>query len=118
MEWVSLIVASVMLVLIASPVLFLVVTFFVLVPLALLAPAVSALGRTSFTCPVTRRHVTATFLTKAGKETPSDVVACSMFPDGVRCAKSCLCEAHTSWTPSPAVARYALLSGGEALRDA
>jgi len=118
MEWVSLIVAGVVFALILTPVVLLLTTFLVLVPLSLLAPAAPSLARTSFACPVSRRKVTATFLTRPGEAKPADVVACSMFSDGVHCAKGCLHEAHTSWTPSPALARYALLAGGEALREA
>lgn len=118
MEWVSLFVAGLVLVLIAAPVVLLLGTFLVLLPLSLLAPPAPALARASFTCPVTRQPVIAAFVTRAGASRPADVVACSMFTDGVRCAKGCLGSAHTSWTPSSAVARYALLADGEALREA
>ncbi len=111
-------VAGVVFALIAAPVLLLLTTLLLLVPLALLTPRAPMLARTSFACPVSGRKVTATFLTQPGAAAPADVVACSAFPGGVRCAKSCLREARTSWTPSPVVARYALLAGGEARREA
>lgn len=118
MELVSLLVAGVVFALIAAPAILLLTTFLLLVPMALLAPAAPVLARTSFVCPVSRHDVTATFLTEPGAAAPTDVVACSTFPNGVRCAKSCLGEAHASWTPSPVIARYALLAGGEARREA
>lgn len=111
-------VAGVVFALIAAPVVLLLTTLLLLVPLALLAPRAPMLARTSFACPVSRRDVTATFLTEPGAAAPTDVVACSTFPNGVRCAKSCLRDARASWTASPMVARYALLAGGETRREA
>jgi len=118
MEWISLALAGVVLVLIATPVVLLLATVFVLVPLALVAPAAPAVARTAFSCPVTRRNVTAAFLTRPGEAEPADILACSLFPDGVRCEKACLRAARTSWTPSTSMARFALLAGGESVRDA
>ncbi len=118
MEWVSLIVAGVALLLVAAPVVLLLGTFLVLVPMALLAPSTPMLARSSFECPFSKRRVTAAFLTRAGEAAPADVVSCSMFTDGVRCGKGCLGLAHASERPSLAMARYALLADGEAMRDA
>lgn len=116
MEWLSMIVAGVMLVLVAAPAVLLLGTVFVLVPMALLAPPPPMVARTSFDCPFSGQKVNVAFLASPRAEHPADVVSCSMFTDGVRCKKGCLAMAESAWAPSPMVPRFALLSGGEALR--
>ena len=101
-----------------APVLALLFTFFVLVPLAHLAPAATAVARRGFRCPITKRWVRATFLTAPGAERPLDVLECSEFePDAVRCAKGCLAVATTKPAPSPMVPRFALIADGLACRE-
>ena len=112
------IVSGIGLLIVMSPLLMLLLTAFVLVPLALLAPRAVSIARASFTCPVTNRAVSAGFVTAPGADHPTDVVSCSMFPGGdVRCAKGCLDHAHTEWEPSPMTPRYALIADGTATRD-
>ncbi|HTO11207.1 MAG TPA: hypothetical protein VMQ51_06520 [Candidatus Binatia bacterium] len=111
------IVGGVFLVVLLAPVLLLFLTLFVLVPLAHLLPPPASIARSSFTCPVTRRRVSAAFLTEGGAGQPTDVTACSIFGGGeVRCAKGCLALGRVGWAPSPMVPRYALLSDGVAHR--
>ena len=117
MEWPIMIFSGVMLVVVVAPVAMLLLTFFVLVPLAHLMPQPSTLARTTLTCPVSKRTVNATFVTSPAAEPPTDVVQCSLFADGrVRCAKGCLALATVSWAPSPITARFALLADGTAPR--
>ena len=117
MDWLITIFAGVMLVVVVAPVGMLLLTFFVLVPLAHLMPQPSTLARTTLTCPVSRRTVNVTFVTSPAAERPTDVVQCSLFADGrVRCGKGCLKLAAVSWTPSPMAPRFALLADGAALR--
>ena len=111
------IVGGVLLVLLLSPVLMLLLTFFVLVPLAHLVGPSRTLARASFTCPFSKRAVSATFLTEGTTRRPVDVTACSLFAGGeVRCAKGCLGLGQVGWTPSPMVPRFALLADGTATR--
>ena len=101
------------------PLILLLGTIFILVPLAHLLPAPSMVARTSFDCPFSKRWVNVAFLTEPSAEGPSDVLSCSLFTDerGIRCNKGCLGLARTTgWTPSPVVPRFALLAGGVALR--
>jgi hypothetical protein len=102
-----------------APVISLLATVFILVPLAHLLPPPAMVARTSFECPYSRRRVNVAFLTEPPSETPSDVLSCSVFSDerGVRCKKGCLELAETGWTPRPVVARFALLADGEARRN-
>lgn len=95
------------------------VILFVLVALAHLAPASSALARVTFVCPVRRRRVNATFLTGPGFNHPIDVAECSEFadPEHVTCAKRCLDVASTRSEPSPMMPRYSLIADGVSLRD-
>ena len=118
MDWLIMIFAGVMLVVVLAPVGMLLLTFFVLVPLAHLMPQPSTLARTTLTCPVSKRTVNATFVTSpAAAERPTDVVQCSLFADGrVRCGKGCLLHAEVGWTPSPMLPRFALLADGAAPR--
>jgi hypothetical protein len=60
--------------------------------------------------------VNVAFLAAPDAERPTDVVSCSMFSDGVRCAKGCLALGESAWAPSAMVPRVALLAGGEAAR--
>lgn len=97
----------------------LLLTVFILVPLAHFAPAPPMVARTSFDCPYSRRRVNVAFLTSPAAGRPSDVLSCSLFTDerGVRCKKGCLELAETVWTPRPVVARFALLADREASRN-
>lgn len=119
MELVTTVLTALGLVVIFAPLVTLFLAVFVLMPLALLAPgAPASLVRASFQCPLRRSRVTATFTATPGFVHPTDVVACSAFGAGaVTCKKGCLAFAAAHEGPSLMAARYALLSGGEALRD-
>jgi len=118
MEWIGMLVTGLMFVLVAAPMLLLFVTFFVLVPLAHLAPRPSTLSRASFACPCSNRHALATFLTAPGAEQPADVLDCSVFADGrVRCQKACLAHVASSWRPSAMVPPFALIADGVTFRE-
>ena len=118
MEWLGTLLSGFALAALLLPAALLLLTVFVLVPMAHLMPAAPTVSRTSFRCPVSRRRVNAAFLVAAGAPRPADVLECSVFPDGdVRCAKGCLEHAEAHPAPSTAVARYALLADGEAGRD-
>jgi hypothetical protein len=95
------------------------VILFVLVALAHLAPPSSALSRVTFSCPVRRSRVNATFVTVPGFIHPIDVAACSEFadPERVTCAKRCLDVARTRSEPSLMTPRYSLIADGISLRD-
>ena len=112
------VVAGFGLLVILSPLLMLLLTGFVLVPLALLAPRVPMIARSSFRCPVTKKSVNASFLTTPGHEHASDVLTCSVFGTGpVRCERACLGVTETTWEPSPMAPRYSLIAGDTVLRD-
>lgn len=117
MEWLVTILTGLVLLIVLAPVVSLLGTLFVLVPLAHLAPHPEMLARTSFVCPFSKRRVNVAFLTSPASPTPSDVVSCSLFSDGVRCQKGCLGMAESAWAGRPVVARYALLADGEAYRN-
>jgi hypothetical protein len=116
MEWVMTAAAALGLFVLLLPVLVLLGTVFVLVPLAHLAPPPAMVARATFDCPYSRRRVSATFLTVPGQRTPADVVTCSLFPRGIRCTKPCLGLAATHWAPSPVVPPRALIADGVAPR--
>jgi hypothetical protein len=114
----SAVVKAVALVALLAPVLLLLVTVFVLVPLALIQARPSTVSRVTFECPVSRRQVHAAFATSPTADKPSDVLACSLFGDGpVTCRKGCLEAAVPHWGPPTAFPRFALLAGGEAYRN-
>lgn len=116
MEWIVTVVAGLVLAVILAPVVMLLLTFFVLVPLAHLMPARGTLARTRFECPFKKIVVNATFVTTPNG-TPADVAACSAFGDGtVTCAKGCRALATVGFAPSPMVPRFGLLAGTEAFR--
>jgi len=118
MEWLVTILTAFGLLVLFAPLIALLVTFFVLVPLAHLLPQPKMIARVSFTCPVSRRRVSAAFLTAPGPQAPSDVLSCSLFAGGeVRCKKGCLGLAETLWERRPVVARFALLADGEVARN-
>lgn len=118
MEWLGTILAGLALLFLLAPLLALLGTFFVLVPLAHLLPHPETIARASFDCPVSKRRVNVAFLTSPGSPTPADVLSCSLFADDrVRCEKGCLGVSTTVWGARPVVARYALLAGGEAYRS-
>lgn len=115
---ISMIVKAAVLLILLGPVLLLLVTVFVLVPLALIQARPTTVSRVSFDCPVSHRHVEAAFTTSPTVETPDDVLECSLFGGGpVTCRKGCLAHAVPHWGPPTAFARYALLAGGEAYRN-
>lgn len=117
MDWIVTIFAGFLITLMVAPLAMLVLTFFVLVPLAHLMPAPSMRARARFDCPFSRRPVTATFVTSPGDERPTDVAACSRFGDGkVVCGKECLALTAVGWAPSPMVPRFSLLADGTAPR--
>ena len=117
MDWVISVVAGVVLLVLFSPLLMLGLTVFVLAPLAHLARRPAMVGRSTFDCPFTRRRVNVEFLTSPDAVRPTDVRACSMFPDGrIGCGKGCRDLSETAWTPSPATPRFALIAGDTAYR--
>jgi hypothetical protein len=72
-------------------------------------------NREMFLCPVTKRVVTADFLTPEGAAHPAEVAWCTAFPDPDRitCKKSCREFAEVSWGLSRGVfPRWALTAGG------
>jgi hypothetical protein len=81
-------------------------------------PVGPTVARASFDCPFSKRRASVEFLIAAGSDRPSDVLSCSVFPKPghVRCKKGCLSMAEVGRTPSPIMPRYALLSGGVAMR--
>ena len=111
--------AGLALLVLLAPLISLLATVFILVPLAHFLPQPPMVARTSFECPFSRRKVNVAFLTSPASGTPADVLSCSLFTDerGVRCKKGCLDLAETGWTPRPIVARFALLADGEARRN-
>lgn len=118
MEWLITLVAGIGFAVLLAPVAMLLLTFFVLVPLAHLMSRPAMIGRATFDCPVTRRRVNAAFVSEPGHDHPSDVSACSRFGDGpVTCKKGCLAVATIGWGASAMTPRYALISGDVALRD-
>lgn len=117
MEWIVLIVAGFGLVLITAPIAMLLLTFFVLVPLAHLMPAPAMLARATFDCPISKKTVNVTFVTAPDREAPADVVACSAFGSrAVVCEKKCRAMARVAWAPSPMVPRFALIADDVAIR--
>jgi hypothetical protein len=122
MEWIG-IVAPVLgflaLLVLLAPLLLLLLLGVIVLPLAHLLRAPLTLARVSFDCSFRRQRANVTFLTAPGREAPLDVVACSIYGDGpVGCQKPCLPLATAQATPSPMVARFALLADGAAYRDA
>lgn len=119
MDLIVMLVTGLALLVLLAPLISLLATVFILVPLAHFLPPPAMVARTSFECPYSRRKMNVAFLTEPSSETPSDVLACSVFPDegGVRCKKMCRELAATGWAPRPVVARFALLADGEASRN-
>lgn len=117
MDWIFTVLTALGVVVLLSPLLMLLVTAFVLVPLAHLLPrAHPGLARLSLTCPLEKRSARVDFLTVPGANRPLDVVSCSVFDRGpVRCEKQCLGLVDVHATPPLILARFALLDGGEAL---
>ena len=118
MEWITTLLAGLVLAVLLAPMFTLFVTIFLLVPLAHLVPRAPMINRASFDCPFSKSRVAVEFLNAPGAEQPSDVLGCSFFSDGreVRCEKGCLALARTGWGPSPMVPRYSLVADGVALR--
>jgi hypothetical protein len=120
MEWtVTTFAVALGLLVLFAPVIMLLGTFFILVPLAHLAPTPTPIARASFECPFARRRVSVGFVTPPDSDMPSDVESCSLFTDGrgIRCEKGCLGLARTAWTPSPMTPRYSLIADGVAFRN-
>ena len=118
MEWIVTLATGLAVFVLLLPLIALLGTIFILVPLAHLVPPPAMVARTSFDCPFSKRRVSVAFLASPSTEEPADVLSCSIFADGrgIRCKKGCLRLAHTRWMPSPIVPRFALFAGGEALR--
>jgi hypothetical protein len=117
MEWLVMVLTGLGMLIILAPLLAILVTVFILVPLAHLAPQPPMVARASFRCPFSRREVNVAFLTTPESPRPADVVTCSLFADGrPACEKACLGLAESGWTPSPMEPRYALLADGVAFR--
>jgi hypothetical protein len=116
MDWIYTVLTGLALLVLAAPLLMLAVTFFILVPLAHLAPRPRMIARSTFDCPFSRQRATVEFVTSPEATQPTDVHACSVFPDGVACAKGCRHLAVAGWAPSPTVPRYALIADGTAYR--
>jgi hypothetical protein len=113
MEWIVVLVTGLALAVLLLPLVALLVTFFVLIPLAHLQPPPRTLARTTFACPFSNQTASAAFLTTPGADRATDVVSCSVFGKGaIRCKKGCLGLAGVQWTPSPMVPRYALVADG------
>lgn len=119
MEWGLTLVSSFVVLLLLGPLALLAGGVLGFVVLGHLVPTGPAIARTAFDCPFAKRRVTAEFLSWAGSDYPTDVDACSAFPDPrrVRCPKACLHLAETHWVPSPMVARFALIAGGVSHRN-
>jgi hypothetical protein len=119
MEWITTVLTALGLLILLAPLLMVLVTAFVLVPLAHLTTSGPTVARASFDCPFARKHVHATFLVPPGADRATDVLACSVFGDGpVGCRKGCLQLAGTHAEPNAVTPRYALLADGESYRDA
>jgi hypothetical protein len=117
MDWVISAVAGSMLLVLFLPLLMLGLTVLVLAPLAHLARRPAMIGRSTFDCPFSRRRVSVEFLTSPDSVRPTEVRACSMFPDGrIGCGQGCCDLSGTTWAPSPATPRFALIAGDTAYR--
>jgi hypothetical protein len=117
MDWVASAVTGLVLFVLFSPLLMLGLTVLVLAPLAHLARRPAMIGRSTFDCPFTKRRVSVEFLTSPDSVRPTEVRACSMFPDGrIACGKGCCDLSETAWTPSPAMPRFALIAGDTSYR--
>ena len=118
MEWLGSLVAAVVLMLLVVPVVVAVGSVFLLGAAGWVSYGSPSVARTRFFCPLSRRSVTAAFITPSGSEQPADVVSCSLFKNerAVTCKKGCLDLVATGWSASPMEPRYALLSGDVAYR--
>ncbi|MBI4636199.1 MAG: hypothetical protein HY727_07595 [Candidatus Rokubacteria bacterium] len=117
MEWVVAIATGLGLLIVLAPLVLLLATVFVLVPLAHLLPPQPTVARTAFDCPFSKRHVRVAFVAAPGADRPSDVLSCSVFMDGrIRCKKGCVALAEPRWAPSPMVSRFALIADGVTYR--
>jgi hypothetical protein len=117
MDWIFTLVTALALLMLVSPILMLLATVFILVPLAHLAPRPMMLARSSFDCPFSKRRANVEFVTHPEADRPTDVARCSVFSDGgVRCKKGCLALAEAAWAPTPMASRFALIAGGTAYR--
>jgi hypothetical protein len=117
MDWLLWAFTALIVIVLLSPVLMIGLTIFVLAPLAHLTRRPAMIGRQTFDCPFSKQRASVSFVASPDAARPADVSACSVFPDGhVRCEKACRTLAETTWTPSPTVARWALLAGDTAYR--
>lgn len=117
MEWLVPVLTGLALLILAAPLISLLGTLFILVPLSHLLPHPEMVARASFECPSSKRRVNVAFLTSPGVSAPADVLSCSLFSGDVLCKKGCLGLAESVWSGRPVVARYALLADGEAYRN-
>jgi hypothetical protein len=117
-EWVGSLAASFVLLLLVVPAVVAVGSVFLLGAAGWIFYDSPSVARRGFYCPISKRRVTAAFLTRPGSEQPSDVVACSRFKDerAITCDKRCTHLAETGWAASCMAPRYALLSGDVAYR--
>jgi hypothetical protein len=118
MEWIGSLIAAFILILLVVPALVAVGSVFLLGAAGWISLGSPSVGKAAFRCPISRRRVSAAFLTLPGTEQPSDVVSCSRFKNGraITCQKGCLSLAASGWAASPMAPRYALLSGDVAFR--
>jgi hypothetical protein len=80
-------------------------------------PGPRMIGRSTFDCPFAKQRANVEFLTSPAGAHPTEIHACSVFPDGrVRCEKACRDLVVAGWAPSAAVPRFALLADGTAYR--
>jgi hypothetical protein len=117
-EWIGSLAASLVLLLLVIPVVVAVGTVFLLGAAGWISNSSPSLARIAFYCPFSRRRVCATFLTRAGEDSPADVVTCSRFKDerAITCDKGCTHLAASGWGASCMEPRFALLSGDVAYR--
>ncbi|HLC43121.1 MAG TPA: hypothetical protein VJO34_16030 [Methylomirabilota bacterium] len=107
-------VARVVVVLLVAPIL-LIGAAGLLLLMASALPRAPRRVRETFTCPQTKRVVTADFLVFEWAQHPSDVVTCTRFPDPERitCKKACREFADAQWGLSRGIfPRWALIADG------
>jgi len=117
MDWLLMIPVALAALIVFGPLVAILTTLFILVPLSLLAPLPSMVARASFDCPFSRKKVSVAFLTTPTSGAPTDVLSCSLYAaGGIRCKKDCMRLGETGWTPSPVLPRYSLIADGVSFR--
>lgn len=118
MEWIGSLMATAVVLLLFGPMVLLVLGVLAWTLVGLFLPASATLSRTSFTCPFSRRLVTAEFLTPPEQEQPSDVLSCTAFrdPRAIRCKKGCLAMAARHAVATTMLPRWSLVADGVAYR--